>query len=35
MPGTGGRGSVMADVFGKVQPHECDARNDKGLRHLP
>jgi hypothetical protein len=25
----------MADVFGEVQPHECEARNDNGPRHMP
>ena len=34
--GIGDRGSVfMADVFGEVQPHECEARNDKGPRRMP
>ena len=35
VPGIGGRGSVMAEFQLKVQPHERDARNDKGPRRMP
>jgi hypothetical protein len=26
---------VKADFLGEVQPHECEARNDKGPRRMP